>query len=165
MLDEFEIHWQSFGLDLTKVIRRTANERNAELRDFYMYKLSDFRSYQLVYVGAWVRQADRFQTYWLVSAWSRRYRILPAYTQKGVLLSRVFRGTTDGAPTLPAIPGAKICSYKCLRIRQSRYKGKGIFIYDKGEGRRLVSLKSPALRKTAYGHAYVTFWSWTHELA
>jgi transposase len=33
-----------------KVIRRIANERNAELRDFYMHKLSAFRSYQLVYV-------------------------------------------------------------------------------------------------------------------
>jgi transposase len=33
-----------------KVTRRIANERNADLRDFYMHKLSEFRSYQLVYI-------------------------------------------------------------------------------------------------------------------
>ena len=33
-----------------KAARRIARERNADLRDFYLYKLSHLRSYQLVYV-------------------------------------------------------------------------------------------------------------------
>ena len=33
-----------------KTCRRVAKGRNAGLRDFYMYNLSSFRSYQLVYV-------------------------------------------------------------------------------------------------------------------
>jgi hypothetical protein len=33
-----------------KVTQRIANERNADLRDFYLHKLSAFRSHQLVYV-------------------------------------------------------------------------------------------------------------------
>jgi hypothetical protein len=33
-----------------KAARRVAKERNADLRDFYLHKLSFFRSYQLVYV-------------------------------------------------------------------------------------------------------------------
>jgi hypothetical protein len=33
-----------------KATRRIANERDADLRDFYLHKLSSFRSYQLVYV-------------------------------------------------------------------------------------------------------------------
>jgi hypothetical protein len=31
-----------------KVTRRIASERNADLRDFYMHQLSEFRSYHLV---------------------------------------------------------------------------------------------------------------------
>jgi hypothetical protein len=33
-----------------KVTRRVANERNDDLRDFYLHRLSSFRSHQLVYV-------------------------------------------------------------------------------------------------------------------
>ena len=33
-----------------KTTRRAAAERNADLRDFYLYKLSSFRSYQLVHI-------------------------------------------------------------------------------------------------------------------
>ena len=74
-----------------------------------MHKLSAFRSYQLVYVdesgcdkrigfrrtgwsplGVAPVEVTRFHR-------DRRYQILPAYTQEGILLSRVFQGITDGA--------------------------------------------------------------------
>jgi transposase len=91
-----------------KSARRVAKERNADLRDYYQHYLSAFRSYHLVYVdesgcdkrvgfrrtgwsplGVTPVQVTRFHR-------GRRYQILPAYTQEGVLLSRVFQGTTDG---------------------------------------------------------------------
>jgi transposase len=117
LYDEFNVlvSYSSIGRALAsikwtkKVIRRIANERNAELRDFYMHKVSAFRSYQLVYVdesgcdkrigfrrtgwsplGVAPVEVTRFHR-------DRRYQILPAYTQDGVLLSRVFQGSTDGA--------------------------------------------------------------------
>ena len=34
-----------------KAARRNAKERNADLRDFYLYNLSEFRSYHLVYIN------------------------------------------------------------------------------------------------------------------
>jgi transposase len=90
-----------------KVVHHVAKERNADLRDFYLYNLSDFRSYHLVFVdesgcdkrigfrrtgwsplGVTPAQVARFHR-------DRRYQILPAYAQDGVLLSRVFNGTTD----------------------------------------------------------------------
>src|SRR6266536_4795520 len=92
-----------------KATRHVARERNADLRDFYLHSLSDFRSYHLVYVdesgcdqhigfrrtgwspiGVTPVQVTRFHR-------DRRYQILPAYTQDGILLSRVFQGTTDSA--------------------------------------------------------------------
>ena len=85
-----------------------AQERNADLRDYYAYNISEFRSCQLVYVdesecdkrvgfrrtgwsplGVTPVQVTRFHR-------DRRYQILPAYTQDGILLSRVFQGSTDG---------------------------------------------------------------------
>jgi hypothetical protein len=33
-----------------KTARRVAKGRNADLRDYYLYKLSFYRSYQLVYI-------------------------------------------------------------------------------------------------------------------
>lgn len=72
-----------------------------------MYRLSSFRSYQLIYIdesgcdkrvgfrrtgwsplGTTPVQIARYQREW-------RYQVLPAYTQDGVLLFRVFQGTTD----------------------------------------------------------------------
>lgn len=90
-----------------KKARYIAAERNADLRDYYLHNLSDFRSYHLVYVdesGCDKRIGVR-RTGWAPSGVTpvqiarfhrdRRYQILPAYTQDGVLLSRVFQGTTD----------------------------------------------------------------------
>ena len=92
-----------------KATRHVAKERNADLRDFYLYNLSAFRLYHLVFVdesgcdkrigfrctgwsllGVAPVQVARFHR-------DRRYQILPAHTQDGVLLSRVFQGTTDSA--------------------------------------------------------------------
>ena len=92
-----------------KVARRVALERNADLRDFYLHNLSAFRSYHLVYIdesGCDKRVGFR-RTGWSplgvapvqVARLHRdqRYQILPAYTQDGVILARVFQGSTDGA--------------------------------------------------------------------
>jgi transposase len=91
-----------------KVTHRVAKEQNPELRDYYLHNLCDFRSYHLVYVdesGCDKRIGFR-RTGWSplgvapvqVTAFHRdsRYHILPAYTQDGILFSRVFQGTTDG---------------------------------------------------------------------
>jgi transposase len=91
-----------------KVTQRIANERNTDLRDFYLHKLSAFRSHQLVYVdesGCDKRIGFR-RTGWSPLGVApvevtrlhrgRRYQILPAYTQDGVLFSKVFQGSTDG---------------------------------------------------------------------
>jgi transposase len=92
-----------------KVTRRIANERNADLRDFYLHKLSAFRSHQLVYVDE--SECDK-RIGFRRTGWSplgvapveiaqfhrdRRHQILPAYTQDGALFSKVFQGSTDGA--------------------------------------------------------------------
>jgi transposase len=92
-----------------KVASRIAKERNADLRDFYLHKLSDFRSYQLVYIdesGCDKRIGFR-RTGWSplgvapvqVARLHReqRYQILPAYAQDGIVLARVFQGSTDAA--------------------------------------------------------------------
>ena len=90
-----------------KVARRVAQERNADLRDFYLYSLPAFRSYHLVYIdesgcnkrigfrrtgwsplGVTLVQIARFHR-------DQRQQILPAYTQDGILLVRMFQGSTN----------------------------------------------------------------------
>ncbi|KAJ5335727.1 uncharacterized protein N7506_005663 [Penicillium brevicompactum] len=92
-----------------KVARQRAKEQNADLQDFYIHNLSVFQSYHLVYVdesgcdkrigfrrtgwsplGTAPSQAANFHR-------DQRYQILPAYFQDGILLSRVFQGSTDAA--------------------------------------------------------------------
>jgi transposase len=117
LLDEFDVSVSASAVSRAlkaarwskKTCRRVAKGRNADLRDYYMYKLSAFHSYQLVYVdesgcdkrigfrrtgwsplGTTPVQIARYQR-------EQRYQILPAYTQDGVLLFRVFQGTTDSA--------------------------------------------------------------------
>lgn len=91
-----------------KAARRVARERNANLRDLYLYNMSAFSSYYLVFVdesgcdkrigfrrtgwspiGVMPVQIAKFQC-------EQRYQILPAYIQDGVILVRVFQGFTDG---------------------------------------------------------------------
>jgi transposase len=81
-----------------KVARQIAQERNADLRDYYLYQLSDFRSYHLVYVdeSGW---SPRGVAPVQVSCFQRgqRYQILPAYYQDSILMSRDFQGSTDAS--------------------------------------------------------------------
>ncbi|GAB7336302.1 hypothetical protein MBLNU13_g09049t2 [Cladosporium sp. NU13] len=91
-----------------KMVRRKAKEQSADLRDKYLHELSAFASCHLVYidesgcdrrvgfrrtgwspVGITPVQTERFH-------WGQRYHILPAYTQDGVLLARIYQGSTDG---------------------------------------------------------------------
>ncbi len=87
-----------------KIARRVAKEQNADLRDFYLYNLSAFCWYHLVYVdesgcdkrigfrrtgqsplGVTPVQIAQFRR-------GQRYQILPAYSQNDILLARVFQG-------------------------------------------------------------------------
>lgn len=82
-----------------KVARWIAQERNADLRDYYLYQLSDFRSYHLVYIdeSGCDKRAGFRRTGWSprgvapiqVSRFQRgqRYQILPVYCQNGILMS------------------------------------------------------------------------------
>jgi hypothetical protein len=91
-----------------RMIRRKAKEQNAVLRDKYLHELTAFASYHLVYidesgcdrrvgfcrmgwspVGTTPVQTERFHR-------GQRHHILPAYTQDGILLARIFQGSTDG---------------------------------------------------------------------
>lgn len=114
--------WDEFGKHVTiqsisralasvgwskKAARQVAKEQNADLRDYYLHSLSPYSSYQLVYVdeSGCDKRAGFRRTGWSplgvtpvqISKFHRdqRYQILPAYTQEGVLLSRVFQGSTD----------------------------------------------------------------------
>jgi hypothetical protein len=87
--------------------RQKPKEQNPQLRDFYQHKLSELYSYHLIFVdksGCNKRVGHR-RTGWSplgvtpvqVSKFHRgqRYQILPVYTQEGILLSRIFKGSTD----------------------------------------------------------------------
>lgn len=90
-----------------KAARIKAKERNADLRDDYCHHISEFCSHHLVFVdesGCYNRIGFR-RTGWSplgitpvqISKFHRdkRYQILPAYAQDGIIFSRVFRGSTD----------------------------------------------------------------------
>ncbi|KAK8013502.1 hypothetical protein PG991_009095 [Apiospora marii] len=90
-----------------KTTRRVAEERNADLRDLYSHALSEFHSYHLVYIdeSGCDKRAGFRRTGWSPQGVApvqtarfhrgRRYQILPAYTQDGIMLSRIFQGFTD----------------------------------------------------------------------
>jgi hypothetical protein len=113
--DEFDVLVSTFSISRSlkatgwskKAARQIAKEQNAELRDFYLYNLTQFHSYHLVFIdesGCDKRIGFR-RTGWSphgvapvqVAKFHRdqRYQILPAYTQTGILFSRVFQGSTD----------------------------------------------------------------------
>ena len=56
--DEFDVFVSTFSIRRAlksigwnkKTIRRVAKGRNADLRDFYLHNISDFRSWQFVFV-------------------------------------------------------------------------------------------------------------------
>ena len=90
-----------------KCTQNVARERNADLRDEYMHEISFLRADQLVFIdesgvdrsigikqkgwaprGKRPRQIKRFHR-------GRRFQILPAYTQDGVIHFWVYEGSTD----------------------------------------------------------------------
>jgi transposase len=85
------------------------SKRTKPPTDSYQYKLSEFRSYHLIFVDkcGCDRRVGHSRTGWSplgvtpvqVSKFHRgqRYQILPAYTQDSVILSRIFKGSTDAA--------------------------------------------------------------------
>jgi transposase len=113
--DEFDLLASRFSIGRAlasigwskKAARQIAKARNADLRDLYLHNLSEFPSYHLVYVdesGCDKRVGFR------CTGWSplgvtpvqvtqfhrgQRYQILPAYAQDGIILARVFQGSTD----------------------------------------------------------------------
>ena len=115
LLDEFDVlvTASSIGRSLAskgwtkKKIRRIAKERNADLRDAYLHNTTDIHSWQFVFVdesGCNKRVGFR-RTGWSplgvtpvqIAEFQRekRFQILPAYTQDGILLARVFQGSAD----------------------------------------------------------------------
>ncbi|KAL0929468.1 uncharacterized protein CTRU02_215634 [Colletotrichum truncatum] len=90
-----------------KVARTVAREQNPDLRLDYLHELSAFSSYHLVYVdeSGCDKRAGFRRTGWSphgvtpvqISRFHRgqRYQILPAYTQDGILFTRIFQGFTD----------------------------------------------------------------------
>ncbi|KAJ5115113.1 hypothetical protein NUU61_000872 [Penicillium alfredii] len=90
-----------------KTARQKPKEQNPQLRDFYQHKLSEFHSYHLVFVdeSGCDKRVGHKRTGWSplgvtsvqMSKFYRgqRYQILPAYTQEGILLSRIFKGAMD----------------------------------------------------------------------
>lgn len=114
--------YDSFGLEVSpttisrtlkterwtrKTNGRVAKQRNSDLRELYLYKLSDCRSYQLVFIdesGCDKRSGHRRQG-WAPSGATpvqveefdreQRLQILTAYTQSGVKLARIYPGSTD----------------------------------------------------------------------
>ena len=122
-LDELSgILWDDFGIHVPecnisralasigwskKTARQKAKERNPDLRDRYMHEISEFQSYQLVFVdeSGCDKRAGIRRTGWSplgitpvqVSKFHRdkRYQILPAYAQDGIVLSQIFQGSTD----------------------------------------------------------------------
>lgn len=113
-----------FGVDLTtdsisralkrvkwskKRMQQQAKEQNADLRDEYRHDISEYHSYQLVYVdesGCDKRTGIR-RTGWSPPGITpverskfhrgQRHQILPAYSQDGVVLYDIYKGSTDAA--------------------------------------------------------------------
>jgi transposase len=88
-------------------MRRIAQQRDADLRDHYLHRISKYKSYQLIFVeesGCDGRARHR-RWGWApkgtspvhVTKFSRgkRWHILPAYAQDGIMLRRVYQGSTD----------------------------------------------------------------------
>jgi transposase len=115
--DEFGVHVTRFSVRRVlhsarwskKKFRRKAIEQHPDLVDYYLHTISPLHSYQFVFVDeSGSDNRDGFRR----TGWSprgvtpvqitkfhrgRRYQILPAYSQDGILLSRIFQGPTDGA--------------------------------------------------------------------
>ena len=88
-------------------IHRIAQQRDADLRDHYLHRISQYKSYQLVFVDESGCDGRAGYRRW---GWSpkgsspvqvtkfgrgKRWHILPAYAQDGIMLRRVYQGSTD----------------------------------------------------------------------
>ncbi|KAI9148659.1 hypothetical protein HJFPF1_08368 [Paramyrothecium foliicola] len=91
----------------TKNARRIAQQRDDTLRAYYSWKVSHYRADQLIFVdeSGCDKKAGQRKRGWapigmtpvMVDALNRdqRYQILPAYTVEGILLTRIYTGSTD----------------------------------------------------------------------
>jgi transposase len=88
-------------------IHRIAQRRDADLRDHYLHRISQYNSYQLVFVDESGCDGRAGHRCW---GWSpkgsspvqvtkfgrrKRWHILPAYAQDGIMLRRVYQGSTN----------------------------------------------------------------------
>lgn len=92
-----------------KVCGRVAQQRDDELRDLYSHRVSQYDVKQLVFIdeSGCDKKIGQRRMGWApvgstpvkASGLNRdvRYQILPAYTVDGILLSRVYTGSTDAA--------------------------------------------------------------------
>lgn len=86
---------------------RTASQRDADLVDLHNYDLDQFSPEQLVFIDeSGLNKTDGFRPFaWAPKGKSatqktrpergQRFQVLPAYTQEGIILSRIFCATTD----------------------------------------------------------------------
>lgn len=92
-----------------KTTQQKAKEQNPELRDEYRHDILEYNSYQLVYIdesGCDKRSGIR-RTGWSPPGITpverskflrgQRYQILPAYSQDGIVISHIYKGSTDAA--------------------------------------------------------------------
>lgn len=91
-----------------KKTKRVARERDPKLRDACLHELSEYKSFQLVFVDesgcdtlAGVRRtgwAPRGIPAVQTANFHReqRHQVLPAYTQDGIIHTQIFQGPTDG---------------------------------------------------------------------
>jgi len=90
-----------------KTIRRIAQQRDADLRDHYLHKISKYKSDHLVFVDESGCDGKARHRRW---GWSpkgsspihitkfgrgKRWHILPAYTHDGIILRQVYQGSID----------------------------------------------------------------------
>jgi transposase len=90
-----------------KTIHRIAQQRDANLRDYYLHRISQCKSYQLVFINesSCDKRAGYHRWGWFLKrsspveitkfGYGKRWHILPAYAQDGILLRRVYQGSTE----------------------------------------------------------------------
>ena len=116
LLDELDVsvHQSIISRALKKMkislknLRREATERNQDLRDFYVVKLSEFTADQMIFVD---ESAANEHTAWRKRGWSelgikpsvsrpvkrsKRWSILPAYTIDGIIAHHIHHGNITG---------------------------------------------------------------------
>ena len=112
MLNSGRVSERSIGRTLRsmgwtgKTIHRIAQQRDAVLRDHYLHRISQYESHQLIFVdqSGCDRRAGHRRWRWSQKGSSpvkvtkfdrgKRWHILPAYAQDGIVLRRVYQGST-----------------------------------------------------------------------